>query len=434
MKKYLLHLFILAGIGVIALPIEAQHSSSVASKISCKIPSHVIPNERSAVSSQSVYAALHSNPFPQSITVPGTDMMPVAGTFTFQSNGRSLHNVQIDPSNPLKMHAVITGTIDQTDADTSQYATRRCFYCYSSDGGKTWTNPSYFGQVKTGYADMQLIHRGEEWVPVIAAHQLPPGGGAGTLTGLWIEKGKEGDGNFSTNFANSTTMEGLSGQTIIWPTVAISPDGKTAYVIASVSTTGALQQLQFGTFSLVNSEGTPAAFGDSAIFNGWTAEPGAGDQNNPSAGEALGGAYRIRVSPSGKIGVFWKNNTNGDGGLYFAESADGGKTWPTTSNELVPLDFIAPTGGPNWSADGSVDFWYDGENPKFTFVGYDIGTGGTYYPYTTALYFWNPAVSSTPITVASGSLSAAQPNAIPNLANFFTGNNSLNLRKWIAAP
>ena len=426
MKKYLLRFLIFTGIGVIAAPIMAQHTPSSALKVSRRMLSTNIPNEQGSVTSgRNVYAGMHSNPLPTSITPPpGTDMLPISGTFPFQSNARPLHNFQIDPSNPLKMHALIMATIDQTDADTgtNQLFTRRMFYTYSSDGGKTWTNPSYFSASdRTGYADMQLMHRGDQWVPIIAAHRVPGSlGGSNTLTGIWIEKGNEGDGKFSENLADDNTQEGSSGS-IIWPTLAVSPDGKTAYVLASVNSTTALSQLQFGTFTLVNDEGTPSPFGDSAIFNGWSAEPGAGDQNQPNAGHSVGGPYRIRVSPSGKLGAFWQNGDNGDNSLYFSESTDAGKTWSTTINQLVPLDYRAPNVGSNWTPTGSMDFWYDGENPKFYFVGYEVQGTTQYFPYTTALYFWNPSQSDTAIMVSQASLDPTQPRIIPNTMNITTG-------------
>src|SRR5580700_2307281 len=75
---------------------------------------HRYPNEAGGVS-----VARQSNPFnnplPASVLLPsGVDSMPIQGTWDFQSNSRALHNVQVDPSNPNNIHAVITAMIDNS--------------------------------------------------------------------------------------------------------------------------------------------------------------------------------------------------------------------------------------------------------------------------------------------------------------------------------
>src|SRR5205823_3152395 len=108
------------------------------------------------------------NPLPLSVSIPG-DVIPVQGTWPQQSNSRGLHNLQVDPSNSNNIHAVITATTDLTGSNTL-VPSRRCFYTFSSNAGKSWSTPVTIGTNRTGYADMKLMLRNGEYVPVIAAH------------------------------------------------------------------------------------------------------------------------------------------------------------------------------------------------------------------------------------------------------------------------
>lgn len=371
---------------------------------------HPVPSERPA-NGNVVSSSVPSFPLSPSIAFPaGIDTLPVVGSFAFQSDGRPLHNIQIDPSNPMNIHAIITDPTDPSAADTAQLLTRRCFYTFSSDGGATWTTPvllsSVDGGVRTGYADMQLFKRNDKYVPIIAAHKVTAKGAASLEVVLWIEKGNPGDGHFSESIAPRITGDGANAD-IAWPTLAMSPTGDTAYVLATVNppTAGAYDQLQFGRFILNTAK-------DSAVFDGtqWIA-PGDAvannpNVNNPTAGLAnAGGEARIRVSPSGKIGILWVNAdyVTPDLGLYFSESTDGGNTWPNT---LTPVwnsfNQTADNNGAQLAPiSGDVDFWYDGENPKFLFLlaAQILSTGGTlpqgtYYPSTATLAFWDPTYAA----------------------------------------
>jgi hypothetical protein len=125
---------------------------------------------------------------------------------------------------------------------------------------------------------------------------------------------------------------------------------------------------------------------------------GASDPNNPAAGAiGSGGGYRIRVSPSGKVGVMWINDNrdlfNGpDEGIYFAESTDNGTTWPSS---LVPIWASNQTQTDPNLQDAQLgpvyemcDFWYDGEAPRFIYglAASDLANS-TYYPSTTSIMF-----------------------------------------------
>ncbi len=349
-------------------------------------------------------------PLDGSVALPaGVDSLPVVGSFAFQSDGRPLHNIQIDPSNPMNIHVVITDATDPSAADTAQLLTRRCFYTFSSDGGMTWKPPVTFSTVRTGYADLQLFKRNGKYVPIIAAHRVTAPGAATLEIGLWIEKGNPGDGNFSESLAPRVTADGVANTDIAWPTMAMSPNNDTAYVVGVVSP--GPDQLQFGRFILDAAQ-------DSAVFDSsqWDAAPGEGDATNPDAGLCgAGGAARIRVSPSGTVGVAWinANDAGQDDGLYFAESTDGGNTWPTTLTPIFePANGTADANGayaaPIW---GNVDFWYANENPKFIFnIGATLLGQGKYYPSTSGISFTDSSLAQF-VNVISPYFTTAQDAA-----------------------
>jgi hypothetical protein len=381
----------------------AQSRSGVHGRGMAAYKTPPVPSEH-PVAGGSVVSGIPSSPLSALVAVPsGLDSLPVSGSFQFQSDGRPLHNIQIDPDHPNQIHAVITDALDPSAADTALLLTRRCFYTYSSDGGAHWKAPVTFSTVRTGYADMQLFKRNGVYVPIIAAHRVLTTTSSDVETGVWIEKGNPGDGNFAECLAPTVSADGVAGSNILWPTVAMSPTNDTAYVIGTIeqaSTTDPPGQLQFGRFIMNSTQ-------DSAVFDGsnagaWIAAPGEGDPNNPYAGvTSSGGGSRIRVSPSGTIGIFWINDNydldgNGpDFGAYFVESTDGGNTWPTSNTALwSPAAQNEDNNGAQLTpSDGDVDFWFDGENPKFfmlltaTIIS---SSDGEYYPSTATPSFFNP--------------------------------------------
>jgi len=421
MKKYtifcfssLFTLFLFAPLVQAQLPAHAPMTVRLPANMMKAMKIHPAPSERSQGGNiNSTTPILPLNP---SVAMPaGLDSLPVQGSFAFQSDGRPLHNIQIDPSNPKNIHVVITDATDPSAKDTAQLLTRRCYYTFSSDGGVTWKAPVKFSTVRTGYADMQLFQRNGKYVPIIAAHRVTSKGASSIGTGLWIEKGNPGDGNFSESLAPRITADGSANSDIAWPTMAMSVTNDTAFVLATVNppTGSTPDQLQFGRFIL-------NAAKDSAVFDGtqWDAAPGSGDNNNPTAGLAgAGGEQRIRVSPSGKIGVLWANAdaSTPDLGLYFAESTDGGNTWPTTLNALWNPSVQTPDANNAVLAptSGDIDFWYDGENPKFLFLlAATILNNQTYYPSTSTLAFYNPTDGTNQIVpIISPYVSGAQDAA-----------------------
>ncbi|HEY3875502.1 MAG TPA: T9SS type A sorting domain-containing protein [Candidatus Kapabacteria bacterium] len=424
MKRSLNNLFLSVITLIFASNAFAQQSTSTI--LALKHRTSAIPQETGMTMTPPVHSSKSFfKELPQSITLPGSPL-PVQGTWPQQSNSRALHNIQIDPSNPLNVHAVITALTNNTGSDVGS-ATRRIFYTFSGDGGQSWKAPVVLGTVRSGYADLQLYQRSPGvYVPVIAGHQLDPKDPSNVFCVLWVEKGAAGDGNFAQCEANNISATDNS-ETIIWPSIAISNDGKFVYMIASYSPppSGSYDQLQFGIWNLS---------ADTAIFQGWSAEPGSADQNNSTAGITTGGAYRIAVSKSGHIGVVWENTSESggqvtDGSIYISESMDGGVTWSSTIPTVADgANFTDRTESDNqgrsyaWTPSGSFDFWYNGDHPECLYVGDFNDVSDNYYlPYTTTIYLVN---SSTPgDVITSGDtipIADVDPNdaySVPNFLN-----------------
>ncbi len=374
------------------------------------------------------------DPLPASVSVPGADLIPVSGHLQQpQSDGRALHNIQVDPSNPMNVHAVIMELSSDYVKD-SNLLSRRVYYTFSSDGGKTWKTPEMLTDVKTGFPCMVLYKRNGQYVPIIAAHRLmppirtPDTNNTPWECALWVEKGNPGDGNFEmTECGTSGTYGALQPQSsgILWPYIAVSPDGSTVYMVGSVSYTNTLTSdyLKFGTFSL-------DATGH-ATWNGWNTQIGDHNGNHPFAGFVQTGDYVLRVSPSGKLGLLWRSADaqTPDADLYFIESTDGGTTWP---QNFEPIQTIVPLGtsgstqiysGP-WEG---MDFFYSGENAKILWSNTQESFSNDtnfYYPSVMSLHLYDVA-SGNDYELVSNIVGTAQ-NPDTSQYNFHNMNDSLS--------
>jgi hypothetical protein len=368
-----------------------------------------------------------SNPLSPMISLPsGQDMLPMNGWWTQQSNGRALHNIQVDPSNPSKIHVVVTGNTSFDVNDTASAGSRVCYYCFSSDGGHHWGTPVVLQpagttQQRQGYADLVLMNRNGEYVPVIICHRYWPAGRQEVYTTLYIEKGHAGDGNFTQSLFNTTVRKTVDGTTgdVIWPSLALSPDNKTVYAIASVSP-GTIDELQFGKFTLNENRDSAAS------FSGWIAKPG-DYAGTPQLGLTYGGDYRMYVAPSGRIGVAWECLPSQQlsspvedpmWNIMYSESNDGGATWSQEPITIASIDADQDANGMQARPTGEFDFWFDGpgDTAKFVYTKYssdlqDItSTGKGSIPNSTKMWFKS-------LSRPTDSLIAATTDSVNDYAN-----------------
>ncbi len=333
------------------------------------------------------------NRLPESIAIPGAVFIGVSTKYHVQTNHGGLHNIQVDPLNPQRIHAVVMAAPNIGVADTvgGAYPTRNIFYVFSNDGGVTWSAPKAISSVRAGFPDMILYKRGANYVPIIGAHRYAAASATDFICALYVEMGDPGAGNFKETLTDrkATVTTGL--RDILWPSIAVSPDNQTVYMAASLNETNAEQH--DGKFTFYPSEigsFTLDATG-SATWNGWKTGP-----NGPGGteGRTSGGEYVLRVSPTGKLGLAWDNydfNTP-DLGLYFAESKDAGATWVSNYQPIWSTLSTSNTAGFFLRPGFGLDMFYDGEKVKLItglWEDQEKTSGDLYMPNSGGIGYWD---------------------------------------------
>jgi len=410
MKKVFIVFFI--ALYIIPFSLQAQTKYTVAHKTSSVggLGQAGIFNESSLhVSPNSLQedGNFPSAPLSPLISVPGATTIGITGKW-FTQGFRGLHNIQVDPDNPMRIHAVIMNATGVVAADTTTanfFPTRNCYYIYSADGGATWTTPKKLALTRSGYPDMILYKRGGNYVPIIADHHFTSASVVDLFCSVYVETGNPGDGNFKSADCDRSTFNGSTFD-IIWPSIAVSNDGKTLYIIATVSTmlVAQIDHIQFGTFSLA-ADGTPSS------WSGWQQGP----TPNDLPGLATGGYYTMRTSTKGTIGILWQNDdvTTPDLGIYFSESKDGGKTWADATNVFASVlsTLAEPVDNPGAyylraGINEGLDFYYDQEVATAVFEGYftqtNTGTGAVndYFPSSGTLMYWRQGMTLPSILIS----------------------------------
>jgi 3D (Asp-Asp-Asp) domain-containing protein len=328
-------------------------------------------------------ATFPADPLSALVAAPGADYIGIRSHYYLQTNGRGLHNIQVDPDAPNQIHAVIMATSSNSDNDSvgGAFESRRVYYTYSSDGGATWsTKKSVGGNTRLGYPQLVLYKRDNVNIPIIIAHKGPDPETDQFVIQLYIEQGAPGEGNFAMTPADRMASDG-NEYNIIFPTVALSNDQTMLHVIAAptFNTANTYGYLEYGNFTL-NADRT-------AKWNGWKNHPG----GETVDGYAAGGIQVLRVAPNGTIGALWLQPEEDNKKLFFSESTDNGATWTQNLKPLYVPD------GPNASLNDALlacndglDFFYDGAN-KAHFLweaDYQVFADNTFYPYTSAIFSW----------------------------------------------
>lgn len=338
---------------------------------------------------------------PLAIDVPGAHQLSLRSWYNIHTNGRAMHNIQADPSNPQRMHAVVMGEPNPSDDDSAEsvaWPGRRVYYMYSADAGMTWSTPVSVTATRAGFPDLQLYKRANDWMPIIALHRVDDAT-TNYRSAILIGTGAPGSGTF-TEVTADRTHSTAGEQDIIWPTIAMSPNYDKVYMIGAVIPTPSSaprRRFQFTTFDLNPEAGT-------ATWNGpW--KDGPGDDN---VSIEQGGSYVIRTSVSGKVGVLWVPEDEGGNGVFFAESADGGETWSdaslpvydriaalqTDGNETDPPSLMTPVNG--------IDFFYEGETAHAIWSAYAEADDGsnTYFPSLASIMYWRTGMLDPEVIVS----------------------------------
>lgn len=346
-------------------------------------------------SSSAVNQNFPSDPMSALVSAQGANFIGVRTHYYVQTNGRALHNVQVDPDAPNNVHAAIMATSSNADADSigGAYDSRCVYYVFSSDGGTTWKTPVKVGNTRLGYPQLLLYKRDNVNIPIIVAHKGPAPETEEWVCQLYIEQGAPGDGNFSSTAADRIASDG-SEFNIIFPTIALSNDQKTLHVVAAptFTTANTYGYLEYGNFTL-NDDRT-------AKWNGWKNRPGGSTVD----GYASGGIQVLRVAPNGTLGVIWLQPEEDNKKLFFVESTDNGATWTENYKPFYVPD------GPNANLNDAIlacndglDFFYDANN-KARFIweaDYQVFADNTFYPYSSLLFSWGMGDAKVNIITSS---------------------------------
>lgn len=336
-----------------------------------------------------------SDPLSALVAAPGANFIGVRSHYYLQTNGRALHNIQVDPDMPNQVHAIIMATSSNSDDDSvgGDYNSRRVYYTYSTDGGTEWKAPKIVGNTRLGYPQLLLYKRDGVNIPIIAAHKGPAPESEEFVIQLYIEQGAPGDGNFAMTTADRMSSDG-SEYNLIFPTITLSNDQKTLHLVAAptFSVANTYGYLEYGNFTLNDDR--------SATWNGWKNRPG-GETND---GFAAGGIIVLRTAPNGTLGVIWLQPEEDNKKLFFVESTDNGATWTQSYKPFYVPD------GPNaslndalLSCNDGLDFFYDAEN-KAHFIweaDYQVFADNTFYPYSSLLFSW--AMGDTKVNILTSS-------------------------------
>ncbi len=370
-----------------------------------------------------------SSPLSALVSIPGATPLGVSGRW-FTQGVHGLHNIQVDPDNPMNVHAVImsaTGVTGAGDTTTANFfPTRNTYYTFSSDGGVTWKTPKKLATTRSGYPDMILYKRNGVYVPIIADHHFTSPTVTDLFISVYVESGNPGDGNFKVGDCDRTTFSGADHD-IIWPIIALSNDSKTLYLIGTVSPpTGSsvYDYVQFGHFTLDPQTGAPSN------WSGWLTGPASGS----TAGLAIGQTYSLRIAPSGKLGIVWQSYdlTTPDFGLYLSESTDNGTTWTDPVSVFANVSTNLPdatTSDPGFVGDPAfylhagdgIDMYYDQEVATVVFAGdistlnFTVGSSSSFLPSSGTLMLWKSGMTNPVILLSKTAGSSFQTALNPAL-------------------
>lgn len=337
-----------------------------------------------------------SKVLPLEVSVNGATQMSLKNWYSFQTSGRAIHNIQVDPSNPQRVHAVAMAEPNPGPQDTSAtvvWPGRRVYYMFSSNGGSTWSEPVSITSTRSGYPDLILYKKGNDYLPIVGLHRRVTGDEDIYASAIYIGKGTPGSGEFTEVAADRTYSEGGDFD-IIWPSITLSPDQTKIYMISSIireNTTDDYRRMQFSSFDLNAGDG-------SATWNGpWKVGPG-----DDVTGQKTGGGFVIRTAPSGKIGVIWMGEPDADQSMYYSESTDGGATWTPTTFPIYERAGVASSDASLLTPADGLDMFFDGETAVASWTAYAVVDDGSnnYYPSLGALMYWRNGFAVPMVLVA----------------------------------
>lgn len=258
----------------------------------------------------------------------------------YKTNGESNHYIQVDPGNPMLLHAI---DVQSDESDPAGSTTRRTKYSVSSNGGANWAFVTDVPLIRSGFAVMQLAPGTTDKVAAISNHNQPVGFPLSAQ--LYLDAFTQ---------LGSFTEYNQTG-TAIWPQMTVLNNGNIIVVSRPQSGTAAQNDTVF--YSIWN--GT--SLGPLNVL--WVATP------PYSGGVAFSNmAFNVANNGNGTVGMIANPETETDvldnPIVHMRISTDNGATLGPAFDIFTPFlengdqDTVAISGGHDLTFRQGSDDWY----------------------------------------------------------------------------
>jgi hypothetical protein len=257
----------------------------------------------------------------------------------YKTNGEANHYIQVDPTNPMLLHAI---DVQSSETDPPGATSRRTKYAISSDGGATWSYVTDVPLIRSGFAVLQLADGTPNKIGAIANHNQP---GSVVTTQLYVDAFAQ-LGSFT-----EYTQAGAS----IWPQMTVLSNDN--IIIVSRPQSGSAAQNDTVFYSIWN--GT--SLGPQNVL--WVATP------PYSGGVAFSNmAFNVATNGNGTVGMIANPETETDvldnPIVRMRISTDNGQTLGSAFDIFTPFlengdqDTVAISGGHDLTFRQGTDDWY----------------------------------------------------------------------------
>ncbi len=292
----------------------------------------------------------------------------ISGYYDYQSNGGSMDYLEMNPTNPNKVHAIMMISTDPTQQSPS----RRTRYNFSSNGGATWGTPVTVPTVRSGFPSMTLNpYLGIPGYPAAVSNHADPDGD-GALSSYIYFDASEGGKTFSEGFTPDPWDPLNPSDEPIWPHIAVSSNGNTI-MAASRSTADDLGVVTYDVLG---------------IFSNWYPI---------DTLDAAGGRYVVAVGPSGKVAIAWHRIGSGTSTdtVFYIESTNNGQTW---SAPQVAAGAVADQKAIYW---GGIDAIYLGNTLYIAYTAMPAADDGEFYYRSNRIELYNANTQTTHVVIDS---------------------------------
>ena len=293
----------------------------------------------------------------------------ISGYYDYQSNGGSMDYLEMNPTNPNKVHAIMMISTDPTQQSPS----RRTRYNFSSDGGTTWGPlPATVPSVRSGFPSMTLNpYLGIPGYPAVVANHADPDGDGALSSYLYFDA-SEGGRTFSEGYTPDPWDPVNPNDEPIWPHIAVSSNGN-IIMAASRSTADDLGVVTYDT---------------NGIFSTWYPI---------DTVDAAGGRYAVAIGPSGKVAIAWHRIGTGTrtDTVFYVVSTNNGQTWGPPQ---VAAGAHSSTKAIYWAG---IDAIYLGNTLYIAYTAMPVADDGEFYYRSNRIELFNANNQTTHVVIDS---------------------------------